>query len=247
MTTPQNPDPFTSPDPAAPTQAPAAPPAYAAPAAYAQAGYAPISVPSASKGPSTIAWWAIGLTGAYTVATLLAAVLAPSTVETLKETLANPQDASPFGTTDPVSLLGFPAFIAAYVLLALWMWRLRQAQRNRGEHPGGVPAVEWWGWFVPLGNLVLPILGMRAVTRKSTPAVLVWAWWLLFFAGYHISVFASIGATFSAIDWETGEYTNLDALDSIVGASWISAIAILLSWVFLVVIIRRATTAEQRA
>lgn len=254
MTTPNNPDPFSSPDPAAaqqpqqpPAPAPSEQPAYGTPAAYAQAGYAPIAIPSTTKGPSKVAGWAIGLTGAYTLLALLAAIMAPGMVDTLKETLANPEDASPFATTDPISFLTFPVSIASYVLLALWMWRLRQSQKDRGADPGGVPAVEWWGWFVPLGNLVLPFLGMRSVTRKSTPFGLLWGWWIPFVVGYSVSTFASIGATFGAIDWETGEYTNLESLDSIVGASWVSAIAILISWAFLVMIIRKATASEQRA
>ncbi|NTV38614.1 MAG: hypothetical protein HGA51_01460, partial [Demequinaceae bacterium] len=172
MTTPpETPDPFAAPH-STPSgaQPPMAPPGYApmAPPGYAPMapqGYVPITVAPAGAGLSKIAMWATILTGAYAAIGLLTAALTPSMVEGLKKSLDDPENASPFAGNNPATLLSTPLAIASFVLLALWMQRIRNARKARGEVVGGPPAVEWWGWFVPLANIILPFLGMRAITK----------------------------------------------------------------------------------
>jgi hypothetical protein len=134
--------------------------------------------------------------------------------------------------------------IASFVLLALWMSKVRSAMTARGEVPGGPPAVEWWGWFVPIANIVLPFLGMRAVTRRKASVGIVVGWWVTYCLSIVLSWAATI-PTFTAIDYSTGELTNPDALDATVPYTWASALVLAVSWVFLAMVIRQTTAAEK--
>lgn len=215
-----------------------APPGYAP---MAPGGYTPISV--APTTPSKVALWATILTGAYAATSVLGAVLAPSMVEGLKDRLENPETASIFAGQDVASVISLPLAVASFVLLALWMSKLRASRKARGEAVGGPPAVEWWGWFVPLANIVLPFLGMRAITKGRVAFGILWGWWLAYMAAGAVSVASAIPQV-TAIDFETGKLTHPEALDPIVGLMWASAIAMVISWVFLAMIIRTATRRE---
>src|SRR5690606_1184369 len=117
-------------------------------------------------------------TGAATALTVLSAVLAPSRRDVLEQQFT--ADAS---TTPQVDLLGPLSgllWIASFVLLAIWMMTIRGNLRKRGIEPGGPPAVEWWGWFVPLAHYVLPYLGMKALARNKVDAVVLLGWWIPF-------------------------------------------------------------------
>ena len=218
-----------------PGYAPMAPPGYAP---MAPQGYVPITV--APSGSGKIALWAIILTGAYAAALILNAVMAPAMVEGLKQQLAHPQNASTFGGQSPATYLGIAVEIASYVLLALWMQRIRNARKAHGEVVGGPPAVEWWGWFVPFAGFVLPFLGMRAITKARAGMGLLLGWWIAFVAAGVVSV-ASVVAESRAIDFSTGKLAHPEALDPIVGILWASAILMVVSWVFLAMIIRVTT------
>lgn len=243
MTTPpHHPDPFATPDPQGPaavSHPSAAPPPQATPP-----GWQPLTVPPDNR-LTKIAPWAIALTGLYTLVTIATALTAPGYVDSMKEALGDPVNADPFATTNVVSLLSTPVQIASYVLLALWMWRLRTVQRARGADPGGVPAVEWWGWFVPLANLVLPFLGMRALTRRTVALGMLVGWWILYVASSLVAGIGTFMGMFGALDFSTGEYTNLERLDVLVPTYWISGLLLLGSWAFLVAIIRTATAKER--
>ena len=229
---------------APPGYAPVAPPGYA-PMAQ---GYAPITVPPAV--PSSIALWATILTGAYAATSVLGAVTAPAMVEGLKERLIDPQNASPFAGQSIGSSLGVPVSIASYVLLALWMSKIRTARKARGEKIGGPPAVEWWGWFVPLASIVLPFLGMRAITKARVGMGVLLGWWLAYMAAGAVSIAALI-PQLTTIDWSTGKAAHPEALDeafrSVPGLMWASAIAMVVSWIFLAIIIQSATRREAEA
>ncbi|MCB2412102.1 DUF4328 domain-containing protein [Demequina sp. TTPB684] len=237
MTTPQEPqDPFSTPQAPLPPQAqsPQQPPAYAPP---------PHIVVSQSSGPTKLALWATILTGAVTVLALIGAFTAADAVDELKSVLADPDGASPFAGQNPLDLLSAPLWIASFVVLALWMSRVRSAMVGRGEVPGGPPAVEWWGWFVPLANFVLPYLGMRAITRRKAGLGIVLGWWLTFCL-YWVLSYASIIPSMTAVDYSTGELTHPENLDAIVPLTWAGAITLAVSWVFLALVIRQTTAAE---
>ncbi len=215
-----------------------APPGYTP---MAPPGYVPITVQAAA--PNKVALWATILTGAYAATSVLGAVSAPAMVEGLKQRLADPQSASLFAGQSPVSALSIPLSIASFVLLALWMSRIRAARKARGETIGGPPAVEWWGWFVPVANIVLPLLGMRAITKARAGMGILLGWWIAYVAAVGVSV-ASVIPEFTAIDLSTGKLAHPEALDPIVGLMWASSIAMLVSWVFLAMIIRVTTRHE---
>lgn len=236
MTTPQEPqDPFTAPSAPLPPQAQQPPAAYPPPTHI---------VVGQSSAPTALALWATVLTGAVAAMALVGALTSESQLEETKAALANPEGTSLFTGQSPIDYLSTPLMIASFVVLALWMSRVRSAMVARRETPGGPPAVEWWGWFVPLGNFVLPFLGMRAVTRRKANTGVVIAWWIAFCA-YWVASFASVVPTFSAVDFTTGELTNPEALDVLVPLSWAGAIALIVSWVFLTLTIRQATAAEK--
>ncbi|MBC7297748.1 MAG: DUF4328 domain-containing protein [Demequina sp.] len=238
MTTPQEPqDPFTSPN------VPLPPRAQQPPGAHETPPHIVVSQPSA---PTTLALWATILTGAVAALGLVSAVTAPGRLEETKAVLADPENASPLAGQDPLGLISGPLLIASFVLLALWMSRVRSAMTARGEVAGGPSAVEWWGWFVPLGNFVLPFLGMRGITRGKAGVGIVLGWWITFCL-YWVVSFASVFPTFAAIDFSTGELANPSALDATVPITWASALALAASWAFLAMVIRQTTAAEKAA
>ncbi len=237
MTTPQEPrDPFTSPNAPLPPQAqPQQPAAYEPP---------PHIVVSQSSAPTTVALWATILTGAVAALGLVSTLTISSQVDELKTVFADPENAQPSGGATPVDFLSFPILVASFVMLALWMSRMRSAMKVRGEFVGGPAAVEWWGWFVPIANFVLPYLGMRAITRGKAGIGILIGWWVTFCL-YWLLLGANVFPVMAAIDYTTGEFSNLDALDAVVPLGVAAAIALAVSWVFLALVIRQATAAEK--
>jgi hypothetical protein len=215
----------TPPPPPLPGQAPP-------PGAFAPSGWEP-------QRPQGLALAAISLTGAYTLFTIIGAATTQSTIDSTKEALANGDtSANPAGSL--VQLVSFAVGVAAFVVLALWMTRIRSNLAARGVKAGGPPAVEWWGWFVPLANYVLPFLGMKAIARNKASIGALLGWWIPFC----LTWIASVAATFvsiTAIDYETGDLTSPDALDVTVPITYFSTIMLVVSWAFLFTIIRRVT------
>lgn len=201
-----------------------------------------------TKPAGALATTAIALTAAYTASTVLSAVMAPGTVERTRDQLANPNDVDPTAGLADSALSGLQSLIAiaSFVFLALWMMRIRTNLAAVGRPAGGPPAVEWWGWFVPLANFVLPYLGMRAISRRSVSTGLLLGWWLPFCAVWLVGPVAA-SATFRAIDFSTGEVTHPEVLDQLVPLSWASASLLLVSWLFLVLVIRRTTARHLEA
>ncbi len=240
MTTPQEPrDPFTS--PGAPL--PPGPQAQRVPANFPPPHHIVVSPPSA---PTTLALWATILTGAVAALGLASASMAAGRLDETKAVLADPQNASPFAGQDPLGLLSGPLLVASFVVLALWMSRVRSAMKAREEIVSGPPAVEWWGWFVPLGNFVLPFLGMRAITKHKASVAIVVGWWVTFCLYWVIS-WAAVLPTFAAFDLSTGELSNPDALNATVPLAWAGSLTLAASWAFLAMIIRHTTAAEKSA
>lgn len=181
---------------------------------------------------------AIALTGVYTLFGIVSALTAQSTVESTKEALENQTQPSlgQNALSSVASLVG----IASFVFLALWMARIRANRTALGDTPGGPPAVEWWGWFVPVANFVLPVLGMRAISRRVVGWGLLLGWWLPFCVVWLIFPI-TISTTFRALDVGTGELTHPEVLDEMVPLTYASTAALVIAWVFLVVIIRKTT------
>lgn len=183
---------------------------------------------------------AIALTGSYTALTVITAALTPHTIQQLKDTLADPDNASLNVGSTLLGLLGNVLAIVSFVFLALWMSRLRSNRTALGETPGGPPAVEWWGWFIPIADFVLPYLGMRAITRRLVGVGLLLGWWIPFCLTWVIQPLV-VTAQFRAIDLGTGKLVHPEVLDTLAPLSWSMAALLVVSWVFLATIIRKAT------
>ncbi len=201
--------------------------------------------------PKTIARWAVILTGAVTLLTIATSVPLLLDFEKYKQdlldTLVNPNMTPTVTAADAISLILTPVLVASYVLLALWMHKIRGNLTAIGKAPGGIPAVEWWGWFVPLANFILPALGMRAITRRSVSAGLVLGWWVGFCA-YWIAMGYASTVSLSLIDFSTGEFSgNTAALDTMFPMTIVQVVGIAISWVFLTLIIRTATAKHLEA
>jgi len=232
--------------------APAAPPVYASPTApgVLATGAATLAPPAPGTGyvppkPTGLQWGAIVATGLYAFLAAYGALTASAMVDDLKEQFADPENVTSGAGQTVTGIISFMVGVASFVLLALWMTRIRSNLAAQGVKAGGPPAVEWWGWFVPIANFVLPLLGMRAITRKSVSFFLLAAWWIPFALYWIVSGFAQT-AVFGAVDFSTGELTNPDALDNIVPATWIAAVLMFISWLFLVLIIIRTTERHQK-
>ncbi len=243
MTTPS--DPFSAPPTppgVIPNAAPPPPPVTSAPPGYPAGQYAnyPGLAQYAPQPPRTLALWAIILTGVYTLVSLGMALLGDQGVETMRRQFDTSSPTLNFNAFDAVNALTLPVIIGAWVVLALWWGKVRQFRAYQGYTVGGIPAVEWWGWIVPLANFVLPILGMRSLTKHLVGLGPVLGWWIPYIASGIVASSAGF-LVLGAMDWNTGEIDPHASFDGIVPIYWASAILILISWGFLTYIIRTTT------
>lgn len=151
-----------------------------------------------------------------------------------------PDDLSGVGMASSlISLLAYGAAIGAFLSLGLWWQRIRNNLNAIGHKVDGPPAVEWWGWFVPLANFVLPFLGMRAISKRSVGVGILLGWWLSFCAVFITIAVVSVVAL-ASVDYQTGEITGDLTTASAVSNSLI-AVFITISWAFLAVIVNKVT------
>ncbi|WP_062380398.1 DUF4328 domain-containing protein [Demequina pelophila] len=180
--------------------------------------------------PVTLAKAFLIVTGAVAALTVIGAVLVPGEVDAIRDTL----ETGELNVTAGVFLQTLTPLlmVASLVTYGLWASRIRRNVEAAGRPAGGPRSVEWWGWFVPLGNMVLPVWGARAISRGAVGWGVLLGWWLPWLASQGAQGAAG-AAQFMAIDITSGELTNPEALDQIVPLTWISAVAIVISWVFL--------------
>ncbi|WP_430868499.1 DUF4328 domain-containing protein [Demequina aurantiaca] len=217
--------PAAPPAPPLPGQAPP-------PGGFAQPGWA-------ASPPTGLAMATIVTTGLYLLVQLITAATAQSSVEAAKDSLVSGDTTIDVAST-VLQALGGVIGLASFIMLALWMSRIRSNLAKRGVKAGGPPHVEWWGWFVPLANFVLPFLGMKAIAHRKVGMGVLLGWWLPWCLVWIMSIAASM-TSFFAVDFATGEIDNADALDASVPLTYVAAAAIIVSWIFLTVIVRRVT------
>lgn len=180
----------------------------------------------------------LGTAIGVTVVTIVMALLAPAYVSSLKT--RDPSELT-FSGYEVVSFLMLPLLVTSYVLFALWVGRIRAHWRYRNVEPGGPPAVEWWGWFIPVASLVLPYLGVRAINRKVVSGGIVAGWWILYLISGVPAIVNQL-AQFQALDWATGELNDPEALNSIPAYEVAGAIFTVLSLAFLVLLVRQLSS-----
>ncbi len=190
------------------------------------------------EAPKRLAQLVVIATGVFTLGSLLGVFAVQGQIDTLKQTLEDGTAGTPsFNAGMMLTLLGGPL---SFVALAMWMSRIRANLAATGVRTGGPRAVEWWGWFVPLANYVLPYLGMRAIARRSVSTALLLAWWIPFALWWALWGLSQV-VSFSAIDLATGQLANDSALDALYPISVAQGILIVTSWAFLTMIVRRTT------
>lgn len=212
--------------------APAPPPPMAAPPLGMATGWTP-------ERPTALAIAAIALTGLYALAGMVGGLRSQASVDSLRAGASGGTvTSSPL--TAATGMLSLVAGIAGFAMLALWMSRIRKNLLALGITAGGPPAVEWWGWFVPFANFVLPLLGMRAIAHRKVSMGFLLGWWIPFCLVWLLQGASSL-ISFSAIDFSTGQLRDPAALDAMVPLGYVSSAFMLISWVFLMAIIRRVT------
>lgn len=201
--------------PPAPPAAPLPPAGYAAPgttgiagagAPYGGAPGYPQITSHFAQPPKTLALWTIILAWVAAVASALSAALIASDWTGYLEYSIDPSS-TPSGTVllgSLFSMLGTPAMIGTYVVLGLWWGRIRANRASVGQPVAGVGGVEWWGWFVPVANYVLPLLGMRKLTERLVGWGALLGWWIPF-AGYWLLNGVMFVGVFGAVDINTGD------------------------------------------
>lgn len=79
-------------------------------------------------------------------------------------------DADDFVTA--AALIMIVCSLAVFVLLLVWMWRVAKNAELAGRaRPRFAPGWTIGGWFIPLANLVIPVLVMQDLWRGSDPSV----------------------------------------------------------------------------
>lgn len=106
-------------------------------------------------------------------------------------------DLSPFqqGLREALAEAGFRTLMSwlslAYLfvvalLWSIWQYRFFCAAREAGYSGEQTPATSVFVWFVPIGNLLLPLLGLRslekALLRPDAQKPLLIVWWCLWIA-----------------------------------------------------------------
>jgi hypothetical protein len=95
-------------------------------------------------------------------------------------------------------------FLAAGIVFIIWMWRLAKNNEALGR-PGTLgPGWAIGAWFIPVANLVIPIIHLQQLWQGSEPTLgrddpgwrnqprsgLLWAWWACF-AGSNVAYWAA--------------------------------------------------------
>jgi hypothetical protein len=124
-----------------------------------------------------------------------------------------------FTAYDAVTILQFPALLAAYIVTCVWLMKSRNflKQRNPGSRQVRSKVWVWLGWWVPIVSLWFPVQVVRDVRKGSAGRPLGsgilagwWAFWLIYQIGYQIpsamttSTELTDPSTFDALPWVEG-------------------------------------------
>lgn len=188
--------------------------------------------------PTSLSYALIGVSAAYLVISLILAAVAQQDLDVIRETIET-GSLSGVSIGMVLSFLSFPLMVMSFVVYGLWAGRLRKNREAMGERPG-LPAVEWWGWFVPFASAVLVPLGLFKVAGRKVSGLLIAGWMITYTVATGLSGAANL-MTQLAVDLTTGELTRPEMLDSYVPLMVASAGVLLISWGLFYLVIRRAT------
>ncbi len=148
--------------------------------------------------------------------------------------------------------------IAVFVLTIVWEWRLAKNHQllGRPDTPFG-PGWAIGAWFIPLANLVIPILQFRDLWKGSAPGLppgspvwkrqstgaLLWVWWGLFVASFVIDWISSIG-----VDEETDELAEVTGqLERLTGVAMVAYSLRIAAAILFILVIKRLTARQEAA
>jgi hypothetical protein len=148
--------------------------------------------------------------------------------------------------------------IAVFVLTIVWQWRLAKNHQLLGR-PDTAFGPGWaiGGWFIPLANLVIPILQLRDLWKGSAPGLprgspvwkrqstgaLLLVWWGLFVASVVIDWISSI-----SVDEETDELSEVTGqLDRMTGVAVLAYSLRIAAAILFILVIKRLTTRQEAA
>ena len=138
--------------------------------------------------------------------------------------------------------------LAIAVLLIIWMWRVaKNAELTGCTQPRFSPGWTIGGWFIPLANLVIPVLIVQDLWRASEPgapqgdptwrrrsgSALVGWWWATHVASYLLVL--------------RGSGSNLEELRTADTVACLGAVTATAAAILLVQVVRRITSRQQLA
>jgi hypothetical protein len=160
---------------------------------------------------------------------------------------SNPTIDGTYLASQGLSGLASLLMLGSYITLALWMSKVHRRLTDAGE---AQPLAEIWAWFVwliPLASIVMPYLYFRGLNRRARSRT-VGAWWLTYIGsgvasmvgGVQVIAASDFGAAFK------------DANDPLAGidlsplgvAGIVSAVLLVVSWVFLAATLRAITSRD---
>ncbi len=198
--------------------------------------------------PTGLATATIGLTGGVAVATLLGAFASRAMYANFDKYVgSNPTIDGTYLASQGLSGLAFLLMLGSYITLALWMTKVHRRLTEAGEPQ---PLSEIWAWFVwliPLANYVMPYIYFHGLNRRARSRA-VGAWWLIYIGSGLASMVGGI-QVFAASDFSAA---FKDANDPLAGidlsplgtAGIVSAVLLVISWVFLASTLRTITARD---
>jgi Domain of unknown function (DUF4328) len=173
-----------------------------------------------SRVPRGLAVASAILAGVVTVVQIGAALTASSAADDYAQASREGRAAlDVFTAYDAVTILQFPALLAAYIVTCVWLLKSRNLIEHRVPefvHKRSKVWI-WLGWWVPIVSLWFPLQVVRDIRRGSVghprgAGILAgwWAFWLIYQIGYQIpsamttSTELTDPSTFDALPWVEG-------------------------------------------
>lgn len=198
--------------------------------------------------PTGLANATIGLTGGVALATLFGALASKAMYADVDKYFGSePTIDGTYLASQGLSGLASLLMLGSYITLALWMTKVYRRLTDAGE---ALPLSEIWAWFVwliPFANLVMPYVYFRGLNRRAQSRT-VGAWWLTYIASGVASMVGGV-QVFANSDF-SGAFK--DANDPMAGidlsplgmAGIVSAVLLVVSWVFLAMTLRTITARD---
>jgi hypothetical protein len=198
--------------------------------------------------PTGLATATIALTGAVALATLLGAFASRAMYADFDKYVgSNPTIDATYLASQGLSSLASLLMLGSYITLALWMTKIHRRLADAGE---AQPLSEIWAWFVwliPLASIVMPYIYFRGLNRRARSRT-VGAWWLTYI-GSGVASMVGLAQVIAASDFSAAFKDANDPMAGIdlspLGAAGIvSAVLLLVSWVFLAATLRAITARD---